>query len=188
MSAPAVGEERASIEVNRDGHPLIRPLDPRDAHHLADLFGRLSPTSRHLRYLAPMTTLPAGHLRHFAAVDHQAHEAVGAFEAGELVGAAHYFRSSEQPRQAETAVEVADVHQQHGLGRRLLVELARLARDRGITHFTAIALAENPGVRGMLRQPRWPTTTHTDGAEIFLMMRLLPPEACFPWQQVGQAS
>ena len=187
MSAPAVGE-RARIAVSEGGHPLIRPLDPRDAHHLADLFARLSPTSRHLRYLTPMSTLPAGHLRHLAAVDHQAHEAVGAFEAGELVGAAHYFRSREEPKQAEIAVEVDDVHQRHGLGGRLLGELARLARDRGITHFTAIALAENPGVRGMLRQPRWPTTTHTHGTEIVLMMRLLPPEACFPWHPLEQAS
>ena len=135
-----------------------------------------------------MITLPAGHLRHLAAVDHQAHEAVGAFEAGEQVGAAHYFRSREEARRAEIAVEVADVHQQHGLGRRLLVELARLARDRGSTHVTAIALAENPGVRGMLRQPRWPTTTHPDGTEIVLVMRLLPPEDCFPWHPVRQAS
>ena len=187
MNAPTAGE-RARTAVTGGGPPLIRPLDPRDAHHLADLFGRLSPTSRYLRYLTPMSTLPSGHLRHLAAVDHQAHEAVGAFEAGELVGAAHYFRSREEPTRAEIAVEVADLHQQHGLGRRLLVELARLARDRGITHFTAIALAENPAVRGMLRQPRWPTTTHTDGTEIVLMMRLLPPEACFPWHTVGQAS
>jgi GNAT superfamily N-acetyltransferase len=187
VTAPAAGE-RARIAVDGGGYPLIRSLDPRDAHHLADLFGRLSPTSRHFRYLAPMSTLPAGHLRHLAAVDHQAHEAVGAFEAGELVGVAHYFRSSEESTQAEIAVEVADVHQQHGLGRRLLAELARLARDRGITHFTAIALAENPGVRGMLQQPRWPTTTHTHGTEIVLRMRLLPPEACFPWHPVEQAS
>jgi GNAT superfamily N-acetyltransferase len=187
VNAPTAGE-RARTAVTGGGHPLIRPLDPRDAHHLADLFGRLSPTSRYLRYLTPMSTLPSGHLRHLAAVDHQVHEAVGAFEAGELVGAAHYFWSREEPTRAEIAVEVADLHQQHGLGRRLLVELARLARDRGITHFTAIALAENPAVRGMLRQPRWPTTTHTDGTEIVLMMRLLPPEACFPWHTVGQAS
>lgn len=186
MNAPTAGIGRTA--VTGGGHPLIRPLDPRDAPHLADLFGRLSPTSRHLRYLTPMSTLPPGHLRHLAAVDHQAHEAVGAFEAGELVGAAHYFRSREEPGRAEIAVEVADVHQRHGLGRRLLVELARLARDRGITHFTAIALAENPGVRGLLRHPRWPTTTRTDGSEIVLIMRLLPPEACFPWHQVGQAS
>ena len=187
MNVPAAGERERSA-ATAGGHPLIRPLDPRDAHHLADLFDRLSPTSRHFRYLTPMSTLPAAHLRHLAAVDHRGHEAVGAFEAGELVGAAHYFRSREEPTRAEIAVEVADVHQQHGLGRRLLVELARLARDRGITHFTAIALAENPGVRGMLRQPRWPTTTHTDGTEIVLMMRLVPSEGCFPWRPVGLAS
>ena len=187
MSTPAAGE-RARAAVTGGVHPLIRPLDPRDAHRLADLFGRLSPTSRHLRYLTPISVLPAGHLRHLAAVDHQAHEAVGAFEAGDLVGAAHYFRSPEEPTRAEIAVEVADVHQRQGLGRLLLVELARLARDRGITHFTAIALAENPGVRGMLRQPRWPTTTRTDGTEMVLVMRLLPPETCFPWHPVGQAS
>ena len=187
MTTPAAGERPRTV-VTDAGNPLIRPLDPRDAHHLADLFGRLSPTSRHLRYLTPMSTLPASHLRHLAAVDHQAHEAVGAFEAGELVGVAHYFRSREEPRWAEIAVEVADVQQRHGLGRRLLVELARLARDRGISHFTALALAENPGVRGMLRQPGWPTTTRIDGSEIVLIMRLLPREACFPWHPVGQAS
>ena len=80
MNAPAAGE-RGRTAVTGGVPPLIRPLDPRDAHHLADLFGRLSPTSRHLRYLTPMSTLPASHLRHLAAVDHQAHEAVGAFEA-----------------------------------------------------------------------------------------------------------
>ena len=90
-----------------------------------------------------MSTLPEGHLRHLAAVDHQAHEAVGAFEAG--AGRCRALLPVARGAHAGgIAVEVADVHQQHGLGRRLLVELARLARDRGITHFTAIALAENP--------------------------------------------
>ena len=65
MNTPAAGE-RARTAVTGGGHPMIRPLDPRDAHHLAKLFGRLSPTSRHLRYLTPMITLPAGHLRHLA--------------------------------------------------------------------------------------------------------------------------
>ena len=50
MNAPAAGE-RARTAMTGGGHPLIRPLDPRDAHHLADAVRSFRPTTT---FLAPV--------------------------------------------------------------------------------------------------------------------------------------
>ena len=78
----------------------IRALEPADVDHLRALFERLSPRSRWLRYLAPVRSLTTSALRRLASIDHEVHEALGAFDEGELVGVAHYFRDAREPGSA----------------------------------------------------------------------------------------
>ena len=126
----------------------IRVLDSTDSPHVRDLFGRLSFRSRYFRYRAPIRSLSEQCVHELSSIDHETHEAVGAFDDGALVGAAHYFRSADDPTHAEISVEVADAHQRRGVGSRLVDELTRLARAQGITHFTANVLRENaPAMR-----------------------------------------
>jgi GNAT superfamily N-acetyltransferase len=150
----------------------IRALNATDVDHLRALFERLSPRSRWLRYLAPVRSLTTSALRRLASIDHEVHEALGAFDEGELVGVAHYFRNRENPALAEISVEVADSHQRRGIGPRLLNELARLARERGICEFTATALRENAGVLAMVHNSAWPYVVRPSGSELDIVLTL----------------
>ncbi|WP_323102260.1 GNAT family N-acetyltransferase [Intrasporangium sp. YIM S08009] len=139
----------------------LRRLTPTDAPHMTDLLQRLSPQSRYLRYFRPVRSFAPADIARFVATSH-GHLAVGAFDAGVLVGVAQYFRS-ERPDRAEVALEVADSHHRRGLGARLVHELARLAAEAGITHFTATVLAENLAVLGLVRRSGWEVATTVDG-------------------------
>jgi GNAT superfamily N-acetyltransferase len=130
----------------------IRPIEPDDKDALARGFDRLSERSRYRRFLSPRGPLTEAELSYLTEVDHHDHEALVAVEpeSGEGVGVARFVRSLEDRRVAELAVAVADDWQGHGVGSLLVAELARRARDEGITCFTALALAENDAMLGLL--------------------------------------
>jgi GNAT superfamily N-acetyltransferase len=143
-----------------------RVLDPSDIEEMAALFSRLSSRSRYLRFMSPIRTVSAGTLAYLAAVDHERHEAVGAFDDRLLVGAAHYFRSATDPTSAEIAAEVEDRYQRKGVGSRLLCELGRIAHQRGITRFNARVLCENTAAVSLLRDSSWRASATLDGPEL----------------------
>ena len=142
----------------------VRVLDPADIDSIAGLFERLSWRSRYLRFMSPRR-VSTRMVRYFADIDHERHEAVGAFDGERLVGSAHYFQS-EDATQAEIAAEIIDGYQRKGIGSWLLRELADLARRRGITHFRATVLAENTSALALLRNMGWPAVTSRDGPEL----------------------
>ena len=157
----------------------IRVLSPSDADHIAQLFDQLSARSRFLRFMSPIRTVSAATLRHLAAIDHQRHEAVGAFDNGVLVGAAHYFRSAEEPTQAEIAAEVSDRYQRRGLGTCLLRELAAIACRRGITQLRADVIGENTAVLALVRKSGWPSNSKVDRGAITIATTI-PADLCRP--------
>jgi RimJ/RimL family protein N-acetyltransferase len=132
----------------------IRPIEPADKEALASGFDRLSERSRYRRFLSPRGPLTDSELRYFTEVDHHDHEALVAVvpETGEGVGVARFIRSSEEPHVAELAVAVADDWQGQGVGSLLTAELAKRAREEGVTCFTALALAENDAMLGLLQE------------------------------------
>ena len=76
---------------------------------------------------------------------------VGAFTSdGRLVAVAQFDREGEGSV-AEFAIEVAHDWQRHHLGTQLLRRLAQLARERGVSTFTATYFADNFGIRRLLR-------------------------------------
>lgn len=155
------------------GQPFeIRALEPGDAGEVVALFGRLSPDSRYLRYLTAVRELSPQMLDRLSSVDHDGHEAVGAFVDGALVGAAHWFRAKADRETAEVAVEVADGYQRRGLGRLLLDELGARARARGIRRFTALAWSDNHGVLALVRHGTWPAVLRSEGAELQIELAL----------------
>jgi GNAT superfamily N-acetyltransferase len=140
----------------------VRVLGPADLDNIAGLFERLSWRSRYLRFMSPgRITNPM--VRYFADVDHERHEAVGAFDDDRLVGSAHYFRVKDASTHAEIAAEVVDRYQRQGIGTRLLHELAGLARGRGITHFRATVLLENTAALALLSNLGWLAVKRQDG-------------------------
>lgn len=132
----------------------IRPIQPDDKDALRRGFDRLSERSRYRRFLSPRGPLTEAELRYLTEVDHRDHEALVALEpgTGEGVGVARFVRSAEDRHVAELAVAVVDDWQGRGVGSLLAAELAQRAREEGITCFTALALAENDAMLGILQE------------------------------------
>ena len=171
-TAAAAGARRRSRDASL--RPIrLRSLTPADAQHMTDLLQRLSPQSCYQRYFRLVRSFAPADIARFVAVN-PGHLAVGAFDGGDLVGAAQYFRSSEHPDHAEVALEVADSHHRRRIGARLVQELARLAAEVGITHFTATLLAENRAVLGLMRHSGWEITTTLDGTYADVVLTLPP--------------
>ena len=150
----------------------VRALEPTDIDRLADLYDGLSPRSRFLRFMSPIQRLPDSAVEHLANIDHDRHEAIGAFDRGGLVASAHWFRSQHHPGRADLAIEVTDHYQRRGVGSRLLRLLGRRARAQGIVEFGATILAENTAAIALLRATGWPLASTCDGAELTVAMAI----------------
>ncbi|MFO0626337.1 MAG: GNAT family N-acetyltransferase [Polyangiales bacterium] len=138
----------------------FRWLRPDDAGRLREGFAKLSPESVRMRFHATRGALRDGELHYLTHCDQEDHLAIcamvlepgddGAPREGEGLGVARCVRLPGEPNVAESAVVVADAAQRKGLGRRLLVHLARAAMERGVDTFRCEVLEENAGVRALL--------------------------------------
>jgi nucleotide-binding universal stress UspA family protein/GNAT superfamily N-acetyltransferase len=127
----------------RDGSRVrLRSILPQDKPLVVAAFNRTSEDSRYRRYFSYVQELSPHMLAYLTEVDHVDHEAVIAIEpdGGEALGVARFVRARED---AEIAVAVVDDWQGHGLGRALLTELTRRARQEGVRRFTALVLRDN---------------------------------------------
>ena len=124
------------------------------APRLAGLFARLTPESRHRRFLSPKRELTARELTFFTDIDHLNHEAIAAVDQRDdsIVGVARYVRHADRADVAEVAIEVADAFQRMGIGTALARLTIQRARANGLTLLTARTLWENRAARGLLRQ------------------------------------
>ena len=123
----------------------LRPIRPDDAERLPAFHATLSVRSTYLRYFRVHPELSADELDRFTHVDYRDRLALVAERDGVLLAVGRYDRT-QATGEAEVAFVVADAYQHHGIGTLLLDELARAARDRGITMFVAETLAENRGM------------------------------------------
>jgi len=138
----------------RDGSPvLIREVQATDAPLVADIFARLSPVSRWMRFLAAKNHLTEAELRYLTDIDHHDHEALAAVDhpGGHGLGVARYIRDPRDPQAAEIAVTVVDEWHRRGLGTELMSHLSDRARRAGIGRFTALMSADNVAMAGLLR-------------------------------------
>jgi RimJ/RimL family protein N-acetyltransferase len=145
---------RSTWATLRDGSPvLIRPVHDADTALLGDLFSRLSPRSRHLRFLGVKNELSAADVRQLTDVDHHNHEAMWALspEDGRAIGIVRYVRFAEDSDQAEVALTVVDAWQRRGVGTELLAQLVSYARREGIRSFSAVVSEDNAAILGMLQ-------------------------------------
>jgi len=144
----------ADLEL-RDGSQIrLRPIRPDDKPQLVRGFERLSRDSVYKRFLSPLTALRPMDLLYLTEIDHHDHEALIAFDrrSGDPVGVARYVRSADDPVRAEFAVTVVDDWQRRGIGTALLRHLSGRAREEEIEIFTALLLAENHEMRGLLEK------------------------------------
>jgi acetate---CoA ligase (ADP-forming) len=130
--------------VVRDGSTVcIRRAGGGDAAALLRFFESLSPQSLYFRFHG-RPALTEARIRDLLGVE-GGHEAVTLVaECNErIVAFASYHTKEHAPRRAEVAFAVADSVQGHGIGTRLLEQLATRARASGIQTFDAYVLGDN---------------------------------------------
>ena len=132
----------------------LRQVGAGDRAGMAALFARLTPESRHRRFLSPKRELTPRELTFFTDIDHLNHEAIAAVDQRDdsIVGVARYVRNADRAYVAEVAIEVADAFQRMGIGTALARLTIQRARANGLTFLTARTLWENRAARGLLRQ------------------------------------
>jgi GNAT superfamily N-acetyltransferase len=145
LGAPIVLRDGSRIRL-RQGHRSDKAL-------LLRGFARLSPESRHRRFLGAMPKMSGETVRYLTEIDHHDHEAIAALdeETGDGIGIARYIRDPARPDVAEAAVTVIDDWQAKGVGRLLFEVLVGRARTEGIRTFTALMLASNQAMMDVLK-------------------------------------
>lgn len=151
----------------------VRPLLPSDREDYAAAFDRWSADSRYTRFLSPRGSLSEGELDYMTDVDQHDHVALVAFtEDGQPVGLGRFVRIASEPSCAEAAIAVADDWQGRGIGTAIGHELARRAREVGVSCFTAAALATNRPIMSLLSELGATTTQRPDGGVVEIRVDL----------------
>jgi acetyl coenzyme A synthetase (ADP forming)-like protein len=142
------------------GQVLIRPLEPADRPAIEDLFTRLSPESRAMRFQS------AGQRVDQAMLDHvTAGHALVAQRDGSLLALASY-HPLRDPGRAEMAIVVDDAEQGRGIGTVLFEHLSQDARRGGIQRLLAEVLGSNRAMLDLLKNLGFRTTrTFAQGVE-----------------------
>jgi acetyltransferase len=141
-----------------DGRRLpVLPLHRGDAAAEQAFVDGLSRQSRYRRFHAGLPALPASLLNRLVDVDQQAHVALAAWAPRQdlIVADARYVRDGQRGAAgegAEFALTVADDWQGLGLGRRLLVRLARHAQSQGLQHLHGSVLWDNRPMIGLVER------------------------------------
>lgn len=162
----------ASAEPGRAA-PEVRLRELRDGETdvLRRVFEGLTDDQRALRYGTGLPRLRQAHLDVLCATDGVRHVAMVAEVDGEPVAIARYIVVG--PGTAEDAVEVVDRFSGRGIARRLLAELAEVARARGVSRFTmdivgrnrrAVDLARRAGARLHLERAAYSGVASLDRA------------------------
>jgi RimJ/RimL family protein N-acetyltransferase len=162
------------VELRDESWVSIRPIRADDKEALLAGFERLSDDSRYRRFLTPMPSLSASQLRYLTEVDHHDHEALIAFDlaTSDAVGVGRYVREPGDPACAEAAVTVGDDWQGRGLGTALTRVLAGRAAQEGIERFTALLLADNEQIQGVLGSLGEVSVTDRDGGAVQVVVEI----------------
>ena len=129
----------------------MRLIHKRDAGLLVDLFHRLSPESKRLRFHLYATKVPEElvweEAEALSDLDSRRQVAIVATiieQDGEehAVGVARFARAKAEDDEAEVAIVVRDDFQRKGLGKHMLAILADKARELGIAYLSAWIMSD----------------------------------------------
>lgn len=133
----------------------IRPISSNDAEKGTRFFKRLSPQTKHYRFLAGVRELLPDEVKRFCGVDGEqtmAFIAVARDDQGEetQIGVSRYAPDAEE-NVRELAVTVADEWQGRGLDVLLTNQLIDYAKSHGVKRLYSIELADNDSMRSLAR-------------------------------------
>jgi len=132
----------------------IRPIRPEDVQLETAFIERLSPESRHYRFLGAVNQLPAKLLAQLCDVDFNHSAAfiatVGNDENEKEIGVVRYAPDSHEDAR-EMAITIADEWQNKGLGAILAHELIDFAKTQGVKELYSVDLAVNYHMRALAK-------------------------------------
>lgn len=142
------------IEELKDGrHVLIRPLAEQDRERENTFIKRLSPESRHMRFLAQIREPGTALLNQLMDTDNERRTAYIALvhEDGQLIeiGVSRYAATGE--RECECAVTVADEWKHLGLASALMEHLIKSARKNGFQQMYSVDASSNAPMRELAK-------------------------------------
>ena len=157
----AVSTEHAEYPSDLDESltlPDQRRIRIRALHHceeapIRELFTHLSPRTRYLRFLSPVSSLPDYIVRLLACVDYRRQLALVAehVAAGSTEVVALGSFGAIDDTSAEVSLVVRDDWQGHHVGTELAVRILRAAEARGFHRFVAHVAYGNAAIRKVLR-------------------------------------
>jgi L-amino acid N-acyltransferase YncA len=174
-SSEPSGEARR-VALSDGGSADLRPIRPADADGLRELHQGLSGESRYFRYFSWRRGIGERELERFTHPDGRLHAGLVAVVSGKIVAHACFDRTEGAP-EAEVAFEVADAHQERGLGTLLVEALAEQARAVGVERFTARVLPENRACLRMLHDLGFAEKTCVEHGMLVVTLELDPNEA-----------
>jgi acetyltransferase len=125
---------------------LIRPIQPEDAELFADLFATLSPTSVYYRFFRHMKMLSPEMLAMLTQIDYDREMALVAMDQSadtdKMLGVARII-SDPDGKKAEFSIMIGDPWHGQGVGAQLLLNLLKVAAQRGVEKVWGTVLQEN---------------------------------------------
>jgi RimJ/RimL family protein N-acetyltransferase len=177
----AHGRSHLLATTRRGRQVCIRHVSAQDDDLLVELYRRLSPETRRLRFMAQHQAPPDEivwreahrlsdlnpHLA--AALVATANEGDGREHA---LGVARLARDEQDPSTAELAIVIRDDAQREGLGTLMLDLIIQLAMVSGLARLRAVSLAENQAVQRLIARTGLPVTTTTSRGETTQLIEL----------------
>ena len=151
---PALAGTVEDVMLSGNRRLRVRPLRQCEDGPVRELYRRLSPRTRYLRFFSPMPELPDSVLRLLTCLDGRRGIALlGELQTpvGQEIVALGSFGATDDGL-AEVALVVSDEWQRQGIGTLIADRVLRAAEARGFHRFIAHALWDNQGIRRLLRR------------------------------------
>jgi len=159
-------ELRKHVVLKDRTEVLLRPIKPSDATLKQDLFYSLSKDSVTKRYLGSLRAMPLRRLWPYVIVDYEDEMVlVGTVmeEGRENIIAIGGYSRIPSTDLAEVALVIKDEWQNRGLGTLLFNYLVEIAKNKGLTGFTAWVLSDNTRMMHVFKKCGYPMKYRLEG-------------------------
>jgi acyl-CoA synthetase (NDP forming)/GNAT superfamily N-acetyltransferase len=162
--------------VLRDGTVAhLRPIKPTDEEGIHRFHAGQSEESIYLRFFAPLKRLSDKDVHRFTHVDYVDRVALVVLHRDDIIGIGRYDRID--AHSAEVAFNISDRSQGKGIGSVLLEHLAAIARDIGITEFTAEVLPQNRKMLQVFSDAGYDVSRHLEDGVVAVHFEIEPTES-----------
>lgn len=173
------------VENLKDGTAVtVRAIRPDDKQRLDKAFRKLDPQSVYTRFFGQKDELTELELKAATEVDFENTVAlVVTISEGEgdetIIGAGRYLvhGPAGTRHSAEIAFAVEEDYQGQGMASRILRHLAHIAREKGLSEFTADVLSRNRAMLAVFARSGLPMESSTDEGTVHVTLALEGPTA-----------